>query len=285
MGSMPFLVTKSGAGPLSYNQTRRSSLRTPTRGVRTPAESTGWRDDVQAVALTLPTDAAFSHFTAAQLLGIPLPQEDVRPLHVTVPRDGRRGSRKAIAWHKCDLTGQTTHVDELPVTVPHRTWRDLGSAIHLPGLVAIADFLIRRSLASPHQLRVPKGCRGARRLRAALPLVDPRSRSVRESLLRVRILLRGLPNPQINHDVIEDGGWIGCGDMAWPEYRLVIEYDGEHHAEGRQRHQDAQTRNSYAEYGWQCLVFTSKHFERLDESVAQVARMLRQRGWRGPATG
>jgi very-short-patch-repair endonuclease len=279
---MPFLVTRAGADPLTYNQTRSPSLRTPTRGVRTAAGATDWIDDVRAVALTLPAAAVFSHLTAAQLLGIPLPREDTRPVHVTVPREGRRGSRKAIAWHTGDLHGDTTSIEGLPVTMPHRTWRDLGSMVHVPGLVAIADFIVRRSLASVDQLLVPSGCRGASRLRAALPLIDARSRSVRESLLRVRIRQRGLPSPEINVDIIEDGGWIGCGDMVWAEYRLVIEYDGEHHSQGRQRHQDAQTRNAYAEYGWECLVFTKQHFARLDEAVDQIVRILRQRGWREP---
>jgi very-short-patch-repair endonuclease len=279
---MPFLVSKSGGGGLSYDQTRRVTLRTPTRGVRTEAGATDWLDDVRAVALTLPVGAVFSHVTAAQLLGIPLAHDDTRPLHVTVPRGGRRGSRTAIAWHIGLLTGERTIVRGLPVTVAHRTWRDLGPMMDMPRLVAAADVIVRRSLASIDQLSVPPGCRGAHRLRAALPLIDPRSRSVRESLLRVRIHQRGLPDPQINFDVIEDGGWIGCGDMVWTEYRLVLEYDGDHHAQRRQRHQDAQTRNDYAEYGWKCLVFTAKHFERLDESVDQVARVLRQRGWPGP---
>lgn len=278
---MPFLVTRAGADPLTYNQTRSASLRTPTRGVRTAADATGWIDDVRAIALTLPGEAVFSHITAAQLLGIPLPREDTLPLHVTVPRQGRRGSRKAISWHAGELTGDVSRVDGLPVTVPPRTWRDLGPMVHVPGLVAIADFIVRRSLATVDQLLVPPGCRGADRLRAALPLIDARSRSVRESLLRVRIILRGLPQPQINVDIIEDGGWIGCGDLVWAEYRLVIEYDGKHHGHKRQRHQDAQTRNAYAEYGWECLVFTDQHFSRLDDAVDQIARILLQRGWRG----
>lgn len=50
----PFLVN------LADTPTRRIGLRTPTRGVRAPAEEDTWMDDVLAIALTLPSGAVFS---------------------------------------------------------------------------------------------------------------------------------------------------------------------------------------------------------------------------------
>lgn len=278
---MPFLVTRNGTSDLTYPQTRRASLRIPTRGVRTAATAASWLDDVAAVALTLPRGAAYSHTTAAQLLGLPTPDPDARPLHVTVPRAVNRGSRKAVTWHQRDIAGCIQEVRGIPVTTSRRTWLDLGTCLSMPDLVAVTDVMLRRGLLHERDLAVPRGTWGAATLREAAALADPRSRSVRESLLRVHLHLRGLPPPLINLDIIDEGIWLGCGDLVWPEYTLVIEYDGIHHDKSRQRHQDAQTRNSYAECGWECLVLTKEHFRRLDDTADMILRVLRQRGWPG----
>lgn len=278
---MPFLVTKNGTPELTYSQTRRASLRTPTRGVRTAAQAATWLDDVAAVALTLPPGAAFSHTTAAQLLGLPTPWPDGRPLHVTVPRAVNRGRRKAVAWHQRDLTGCTLRAGGFAVTDHARTWVDLGAVLTMPDLVAVTDVMLRRGLVRVADLQIAPGTRGVATLREALMLADPDSRSVRESLLRVQLHSSGLPAPRINMDIIEEGIWLGCGDLVWPEFTLVIEYDGIHHDSQRQRHQDAQTRNAYAEHGWECLVLTNWHFGHMHDSIEMIARVMRQRGWHG----
>ena len=273
---MPFIVTKRGTEDLTYAQTRRAGLRTPTRGVRTAATAKSWLDLVQAVALTLPTGAVFSHTTAARIHGLPTPPNTHDDVHVTVPK---RGSRNAVTWHQRDVGDCSELVKGLHVTNANRTWLDLGACIEMPQLVAVTDVMLRRGLLQISDLVVPVGTRGARRLRQAAELADPGSRSVRETLLRVKLHLNGLPAPEINSDIIEDGVWLGTGDLVWREYRLVIEYDGIHHDKPRQRHQDAQTRNAYAEHGWICIVLTSGQFEHLDDTIGQIVRVLRQRGW------
>jgi len=277
---VPFIVTKRGTPELTYAQTRRATLRTPTRGVRIDATATSWLDLLQAVALTLPAGAVFSHTTAARILGLPTPPATHSAVHVTVPKNITRGSRKAVTWHQREVSDCTEIVKGLPVTNPFRTWVDLGACIDMPNLVAVTDVMVRRGLLQITDLVVPRGVRGAQNLRQVAPLTDPRSRSVRETLLRVELHLKGLPAPEINRDIVEDGVWLGTGDLVWPEYRLVIEYDGIHHDQARQRHQDAQTRNAYAEHGWVCMVLTSAQFSHMHDTVEQIMRLLAQRGWR-----
>jgi very-short-patch-repair endonuclease len=40
---------------------------------------------------------------------------------------------------------------------------------------------------------------------------------------------RGLPEPALNHDVVVDGRWIACVDLAYPEARVAIEYESDLH--------------------------------------------------------
>lgn len=221
----------------------------------------------------------FSHQTAAQLLGLPLPAkfEDMQPVHVTVPVGASRGTRQQVVWHRAPISNRVITADDLPITDAGRTWLDLGPHLDLPRLVAVTDVILRRRLCS--QLVVPPRTRGAQRLRQAAELADPRSCSPQESELRVGLILAGLPKPEVNFDVIVHGEWIGQGDLVWPDYLLYVEYDGGHHADPRQRHQDAQTRNRLGQLGWRVRVVTSAM--RTHDVVGMVTDDLRAAGWRG----
>lgn len=275
----PFLVSRTGGNGLTYSGTRRLEFRTPTTGVRAPVTDAAWIDDVRAMLLVIPESAAFSHATAAQLLGLPLPLADQREIHVTVPPDVARGRRGAVTWHMAPIAGCTIRVKGLPATDAARTWLDLGGRLQLPDLVAVTDRILRRRLCS--QLAVPRGIRGAIVLRRALSLADPGSRSPRESILRVHLHLAGLPRPVVNMNVIHPGEWIGCGDLVWPEFRLYVEYDGEHHNDPKQRHQDAQTRNRLSQLGWTVRVVTKTMIRHIDEVVAMLTEDLHANGWTG----
>lgn len=273
---MPFLLTKAGVGDLTYEQLRH--LPAPSRGVRYSPGETAPLDLLRALALTLPARAAYSHNTAAKLLALPLPREGPA-VHVTVPSKAERGSRKAITWHAANIVGSTVEVHGLPCTDAARTWTDLGGLLPLPDLVAVADLALRRSLLTRDQLQPPKGSRGAVVLRKAAQLADPRSLSPQESIVRVHLHLAGLPAPQLNVDIIIDGGWIACADLAWPEYQVIVEYDGRHHVSDRQRHQDAMTRNELAARGWHIRVLTARHLRHMDDAVHMIAETLIAQGW------
>lgn len=276
---------RSGDGTVSRLPHRRERIdiqahpqrqvRIPTSGVRALAEETAWIDDVRAVALVLPEHAVFSHFTAAHLLQVPVPKGLERPLHVTVPTGRARGKRQCVQWHHGAIESHTIKVGNLAVTDAERTWLDLGPHLPLPELVAATDLILRRNLV--RELVIPAGARSAANLRQALALSDPRSRSPRESTLRVHLLLAGLPRPEVNYDIVHQGEWIGCGDLVRPEYRLYVEYDGEHHENPRQRHQDAQTRNALGQLGWSVRVVTRTM--KLHDVVGMLTQDLVAGGW------
>lgn len=275
-GDMPFLITKSGIENLSYEQARR--LPAPTRGVRCSPNETSENDRLRAFALTFPPGAAFSHLTAASLLGLPAPTCEI--VHATAPTRAQRGRRRGMVWHAADIANATLCVQGLPCTDPMRTWLDLGAVLDLPILVAVTDCLLRRGMLEADQLSPPKRKRGAAALRNAARLADPRSLSPRESIIRVELHLAGVPAPELNFNVIIDRGWVACADLAWPEFRVIVEYDGKHHGSERQRHQDAMTRNELAAHGWQVRVLTDRHFRHLPATVQMIAETLIAQGWR-----
>lgn len=271
-------VTVEGAPGLSYWQSRK--LRRPTWGTRAASNKPVWAEDVTALSLVLREGAALSHTTAANLLKLPLPQVDPRPLHVTVPLGTARGSRDGVVWHTCDLTGLRMRIHGMTLTGPWKTWIDLGSLLGLADLVAVTDVLLRRGYLTRDELVVPQGVRGARLLRRAAVLADGRSASARESQLRVHFLEAGLPVPDVNADIFIDGGWIAQGDLVWWEFKVVLEYDGEDHKDEGQRHQDAIIRKALRDDGWVVIELTNRHYQRLTLTIEEVKTDLMRCGWK-----
>lgn len=268
---MPFPVTRRGSTNLTYAQTRRRYLWTPTRGVRAYVGQDTWEDKVRSIALVLPKSTAFSHETAARIIGLPLPDFDDS---VTVTREGGKVRRKAVTSYQRKLAGDVEVWKGLIVTKPLRTWRDLGASLEVPDLVAMADVLLRRSLCSVEDLQSAKH---PKPLAEAALLADAGSWSPRESILRVAMHRAGLPAPQLNVLIVQDGTVLGTADFLWREYRVIADYDGGHHNARRQRHQDAQTRDDYRYHGWDHVPLTSQMG--IDQMVDRVARALRRRGW------
>ncbi len=274
-GNMAYLKKS----PPEDAETRRRYLWTPTRGVRATLDEKSWLDEVHALSLVLPTGAVFSHSTAAVLLDLPLPEVDPRPFHFTSDVKARRGRRKNVSWHQRPIEGQTLVWNEFPVTHPVRTWRDLAATLDVAHLVAVADVLLRRQWCDRELLLKLTGLRHIAKLRCAAELADGGSWSPKESEMRVAMHDAGLPRPELNGLIVEDGLVIGTGDLVWRKYKTIADYDGGHHIRSDQRHQDAQTRDDYSAAGWRHVALTSKMSHH--QAVERTKRALRQHGWDG----
>ena len=240
-----------------------------------------WWERVRAYALVLPDLTAFSHVTAASILNLSLPpaHQQAKPLHVTTDIAGRAGRRKGLKWHHRRLDASEVRKNAgVFVTSPLRTWRDLAALLATDDLVIIADELLQRALCTHEDLSETVGLRHHRKLSDAASKARPGSLSPQETRLRLSVSAGGLPEPTLNEDIIEDGIWIGCGDLVWRMWRVIADYDGLHHDDPGQRHQDAQTRDDYTAAGWRHVAVTKAMSDH--DAVDRIARALREQGWR-----
>lgn len=124
--------------------------------------------------------------------------------------------------------------------------------------------------------------RGARDLAPALASIRLGAESPRESKVR-RILMRaGLPEPELNWTLRDArGNFVARLDMAYPDHRVAVEYDGRQHADVHQFRRDADRWPAIAGQGW-LLVRVVDHHLRDPERfiVAPTVTALRSRGWR-----
>jgi very-short-patch-repair endonuclease len=109
-----------------------------------------------------------------------------------------------------------------------------------------------------------------------VPLVDPRAESAPESRVRVALVLAGLtPVPQF--EVTALGRFLGRVDFAWPEERVVLEYEGAHHFDGTQIVRDDERIRRLEDAGWRVIRISSADLWNLDAVIEKVRAALAAR--------
>lgn len=151
--------------------------------------------------------------------------------------------------------------------------------------VAIVDSLLGQGLTDRDTLAAMAARNadrpGGRRARWLFDLTDGGAQSPPESHLRVRLVLGGLPRPAVQHPVRLANSVVLHPDLAWPEYRVAVKYDGQWHSDAEQLHRDRRRLNLLVGAGWLVLHVTSR---RLHADFPAVLREVRaalvSRGWR-----
>jgi very-short-patch-repair endonuclease len=288
---------------VSASRLRASDLEVPFRGVRMPAPSVpGPLRRARALATVLTNQQFFSHQTAALIWGMPLPlalQQDPT-VHVSAFRPDLPPRRIGVVGHYLKPgTATTGEWLGLPVASAATTWTQLATALTPYELVAAGDFLLRgvdtlakygyrpayTPLVTLEELEAAtRWCRrrGAEKLREALGRVRDKVESPKETELRLTLIDGGLPEPEINREIRSDSGeFLGRVDLSYPEYKVVVEFDGEQHRQDRyQFDRDIDRIHKLEENGWRVIRIRAALL-RSDpmEVVRRVRVALIARGW------
>jgi very-short-patch-repair endonuclease len=213
-----------------------------------------------AAHLVIPAKAAVGGRSAAWLHGVKLLQTD-DPVEITSPKECRWGPVRGLKIRYTELPAADVQEGKPRVTTPLRTAWDIARFTDVVEAVAFLDAMVADRLVSvddlQKRLRECKVAWGRRRVTTALALVDPRAESPQESRLRVRLVLAGLPCPEVQHTVRVDGRFIARVDLAWPDRRVAVEYDGVWHADAAQLHRDRRRLNKLVGAGWTVLHVTA----------------------------
>jgi len=281
LADAPFATREALAQGVSANRLRRRDLEAPFRGVRVPTSiPLDLEVRVRALLARLPPVAVVWGPTAARLWGVPLPRalEDSIRVHVAVPEPMTAPVGRGIRGHSVSLPlGDRTIRDDLPLTTPARTWLDLARVLRVDQLVVAGDFFIhwREPLVTRSDLEsaVVRSARrrGIRSLREALPLLDSRSESPRESATRVTLARAGITGLVSNLPVTTSGGFHYRLDLALPRLRIAIEYQGGYHFVAEQAERDMTRRSRLAADGW---IVIEVHRGDLDDPAELVQRVL-----------
>jgi hypothetical protein len=259
-----FRVADAVGHGIDPERLRRTDLAAPVHGVRAPIDSV---DFIDAVALVMRPDQFFSHTTAAAIWGAPLPQSvrSVGPVRVSTARDGCRMRRPGVVAHRLDRPRTVEHRG-FRVSVPAQMWFECAGVLARDALVAIGDHLVGPAgLATADDLRasIRPGTRFALAARRALDLVRAGAESPQETWLRLAVVEAGFPEPELNVDVHDGAGrFLGRVDMAWSEYRIALEYDGDHHRERDTFRHDQRRDNGFVVNDWLVIHATASDAHR-----------------------
>ena len=275
-------------GVLTRDQLRSRAWRPLFRGVHADADLS---DDhglrLAGATLLMPPQAVFCGRSAAWPHGATEAVDAGTPVHVAVPPGVRFGPVSGMRVHQASVPpDEASVVLRRRCTDAVRTALDLGRWEPLAEAVALVDVLLARGALSPAALALGvttlPGGRGDRRAERAAGLTDRRAESLLESRVRVWLACAGLVAvPQF--EIRDDGGrFLARVDLAFPELRIAVEYDGAWHGQPGQLGRDRRRLNALVAAGWTVLHLTAADLHHPDEVVARVrelmAARIRERG-------
>jgi hypothetical protein len=156
--------------------------------------------------------------------------------------------------------------------------------------LVVLDSALHLQTTTPDELRstyrLMQSWPGMRPLQVIVRMADAGGQSVGESRTRHLCYTFGLPAPLLQYEVFDDAGQlIGTTDFAWPEHRLLGEFDGKikygRYLRPGELPGDAVFREKRREdrlceqLGWRMVRVVWADLYRAPETAARISRLLR----------
>lgn len=296
-----FTLRESDQSGISRRRTTGRDLHTPSRGIRVPW---GVEQDLEVrirPLLELTPGGIVSHSTAALLWGIPLPPWLAGSFEVHISKDASQNPpwRAGVAGHHSRFrSGEVVELHGVAVTSPLRTWLDLAALLPLEDLVAAGDFLVceHHRIFGPKRIALVRLAalreavrhefhrRGIVKAREAADLIRVGVDSPPETRIRLALERAGIPELTLNYVVkTANGKEVSWPDLSLPEWKIAIEYDGEHHRTAHQKAVDDDRNLLMAHLGWQQVRITKAMLDQDGDKavVLLVSNALRAQGYTG----
>lgn len=235
----------------------------------------GWADQawmnesvrLRGIRLLCPTVVGIG-LTAARLFGLPLPPRLMStPLHAASTDPATRLTHPGIVFRRLRNLRAVTWLN-LPMQAPEDVFIDLATRLPRDALVAVGDALVGGwhgpPLCTLAQLR--SAVSGRRYLRSRSTLEDA-CRLIRETVdspqethLRLWIIRRGLPEPEVHPQVYcPTLGRVVEPDLGYRRAQLALEYEGAHHFDSKEQWaRDIARDEALQAAGWTVLKVTSR---------------------------
>ncbi|WP_072723494.1 hypothetical protein [Bifidobacterium lemurum] len=238
----------------------------------------------------------YSHITALALLGAELPKQtrlSTNALHVAVRNNNARYQQqgiKRLRWSNGAGLDQPYIVGDVQCVPPAVAWAQMAQYLTLSELVVLADSLTRRDkrmkLCERNDfviLLAESGLFwGKQKCKKALRLMKEDTDSSQETRTRLVLRQHGLPDMEVNHAVYDDAGdHIWLLDMAFPDQKVCIEYQGDQHrTDKHQYRQDNIKQRHLRDMGWAVICATAKDLSSAEAKLdlaRSVAKALHMR--------
>lgn len=172
-----------------------------------------------------------SHVSSLVAQGLPVWGADLSTIHVSRIDGGASRREGDVRHHKGRITdGDLVERDGLLMTAAPRAVLESATVLSVQSGLVSADAALHQRLVTPDDLargyEALSQWPGAQTLQLVVRLADGRSASPGESRSRYLFWSQGLPTPDLQFDVYENGVLVGTCDFAWPAHRVFGEFDG-----------------------------------------------------------
>jgi hypothetical protein len=247
-------------------------------------------EELQGWDLVLPRTAAFTHLTVAELRGWWLPGTPPHPVFAAMGTSTPRPRRAGLLVCRHPKPVPMTWFSGLRITTPAETLLAAARDLGLLDLVVMGDSALREGDVTIAQLKITAAQRrrGAPLLRRVIPLLDKRSESAWESIMRVLHVAAEVPvEPQ--YKIFDARGrFVARADLWVRGTRRIQEYDGGDHREPDVHQKDLVRERRLLAEQWERYGYTSVHLlndapeiiHSLDEVLARPWDARRLYAWR-----
>lgn len=226
--------------------------------------------------------------SAVELPWCNLPQDE---FHILASSDNKRShvsSARFMVWTHSIEAMQSITIDDRKIwfTDPITTWAIMAKFLSQDEVIVLADAICRaKPQGIPLQkqdftdyLTMDERFIGKRKCRDALPFIGTPLDSSMEMRCVIALLRFGLPRPETGYPIVITAlNRTVHVDMAYPEFHVIIEYDGDAHRLDKAQHRwDERKREALRAMGYTVIVvfadtFSSQqHTREFAENVAQA---------------
>jgi hypothetical protein len=227
------------------------------------------------LAAVLPRDSGFGHLTSAALRGWWLPNR--LPVHVAfaTTRSGVHVQRHGL-YVRRSAYAEVEDVGGVAVMTAPQTLVELARDLPLVDLVPMVDSALAQGGDPAEILEAARpGVRGAKVLRRALALADPRSEPWWESVLRLLHTLTGLGPVEPQVEICDDGLLVARADLHLVGTIRYPECDGGEHRDKDRHTHDLSRDEAMARLGLERFGYTTYEIARRPESAIRDGETAR----------
>jgi hypothetical protein len=252
-----------------------------SHGLYVPRGSRPLAVDLAAWQLVLPESACFTSLSSAELRGWWQPARVSHPVFVSVPSDAAHPQRRGLSVTRHPRPVDLEIIDEIRVASAAETLLAVAKDLGVLDLVIIGDSALHQGACSIDQLsRAAAGRRrGAPQLRKVIPLLDGRSESPWESILRLLHCAADVEVEPQKKIYDEWGRFVARADLWVVGTRRLHEYDGEVHRDRDAHRTDLARERRLVEIDWQRVGFTSPQLLYEGGSIIAGLDRLLGRSW------
>jgi len=270
--SLPTVFTAADAiaAGVSRNQLQRGAYPHVFWGVYTTGDATDVSVRALAALRVAGPKALLGGVTALKFLSVWLPtklQEDDH-IYVNLPPGMAGPQTPPIIVTRSKVVLEPMEfwdVLGLMGVHPAQAWLQAANQLNLTDLVVATDALMRRQYTLvvrsefEYVLSCFPGRRGVKRARQALQMAHAGVDSPMETYLRLALIAAKLPCPEVNLPVRpQPEGRLYYLDMAYPQAKLAVEYDGTGHVkDSTQMQRDRTRRREIEDAGWRIITATN----------------------------